>query len=159
MSSLKGTGGKPQNADCYILMERAGNAIKVLVSSKETDQKPRFLLNVSQEGSAEEKFTYAGDLEVMSGEMAAIGETNRKKVLDAIAQTGEEISREGIEKITGLKENAVKNHLKALLSQDGSLITTNGKKGKATRYKRVTGIGREEKPARPNAKTEAFSLS
>ncbi len=156
LSSLKGTGGKPQNADCYILMERAGDTIKVLISTKDGDQKPRFMLNVSPEDSDEEKFTYAGDLAETASDMKAVGEANRKRVLDAIPENGNEVSRDDICRATGLKDNAVKNHLRTLLEQKDSPITTNGRASRAIRYKR---FGRSEMASRPNDATQEFALN
>ena len=148
LSSLKGTGGKPQNADCYILMERTGDTIKVLVSSKETDQKPRFLLRVSPQGSHDEKFIYAGDLGEAAASMKALGESNRQRILESIPKDGSWTSRSFIESATALKPSAVKNHL-AQLVRDGNL-ETNGKRGKAIGYR----ISHAEMSLWPNAASD-----
>ncbi len=134
LSSLKGTGGKPQNADCFILMERTGDTIKVLVSSKESDQKPRFLLKVSPEGSDEEKFTYIGDLEDAANEMRAKGQANRERVYQAVGTNW--MSKKEIKLATGLSSSAVSDHIAALVC-DGKLQKT-GENTK-TRYRRSSG--------------------
>jgi len=149
LSSLKGTGGKPQNADVYILMERTGNAIKVLVSSKETDRKPRFILNVAPEGSGEEKFTYGGDLEDAANDMRLLGENNRQRIIDAFPTNGSWVSRSFLECATGLKTAAVKKHLQALLEE--KKIESNGRGSRAIRYR----FGHAESSLWPNAATNA----
>jgi hypothetical protein len=145
ISSLKGTGGKPQNADVFVLMERTGNQIKVLVSSKDSDIKPRFLLDVAPEGSGEEKFTYVADLSEASNDMRVIGDNNRQRVLDSFPSDGSWISRSFIEGATGLKQAAVKKHLQSLL--EAKKIESNGKGSKAIRYR----IGHAEMASWPNA--------
>ncbi len=131
LSSLKGTGGKPQNADCYILMERTDNTIKVLVSSKDTDKKPRFLLNVSREGSTEEKFTYGGDLSE-GNDMAAIGLANQEKVLNACSDWS---SCKDVVGRTSLTDSTVGKHLRNL--RKAGKIEQLGK-GPSTQYRKST---------------------
>jgi predicted Rossmann fold nucleotide-binding protein DprA/Smf involved in DNA uptake len=128
---MKGTGGKPQNADAYILMERNGDLIKVLVSSKETDKKPRFRLHVSPEGSGEEKFQYAGDLEEASADMKAKGETNRNLVYEAVGPNW--TSKAEVKTATGLSSSTVSDHL-AFLHKEGKVEKTG--ENRATRYRR-----------------------
>jgi 5S rRNA maturation endonuclease (ribonuclease M5) len=132
-SSMKGTGGKPQNADAFILMERTGDKIKVAVSSKDSDKRPRFLLEVSPESSGEEKFQYAGSLEDAANDMKRMGEENRQRVLDAFPKDGSWVTRAFIEGATALKVSAVKNHLQALL--EAKQIECNGKSGRAIGYR------------------------
>jgi 5S rRNA maturation endonuclease (ribonuclease M5) len=147
-SSMKGTGGKPQNADCYILMERSGDMIKVAVSSKDSDRHPRFMLQVSPEGSGEEKFQYAGDLENAANDMRQMGENNRQRILDSFPTDGSWITRSFIEGATGLKTAAVKKHLQSL--QKDKSIECNGKSGKAIGYR----IGHAETTLWPNAASD-----
>jgi hypothetical protein len=151
-SSLKGTGGKPQNADCFILMERTGDKIKIGVSSKDSDRHPRFLLHVSPEGSNEEKFSWAGNLEDAAGDMRILGEINKQHVLDALPKDGSWVTRSLIEGATGLKGTSVKKHLETLIND--KIIESNGKSGKAIRYR----IGRGEMPLRPIVVNEAVSI-
>ena len=134
LSSLKGTGSKLQNADCYILMERTGNTIKVLVSSKETDKKPRFLLEVSPQGSNEEKFTWAGDLEDAANDMRAKGQANRSRVYDAIGLMW--ATKSDIKQVTGLSGSTVADHLAALMN-DGKIEKMG--ENRNTRYLRPSG--------------------
>ena len=89
--------------------------------------------------------------------MKKMGEANRKKVLEAIPDDGREVSREDISEVIGLKDNAVKNHLRSLLADD--LIRTNGKNGRAIRYLRASGIGREEMAPRPIDVNQDFTLT
>ncbi len=156
-SDIKGTGGKVQNADCVISMDKQGDRIRVKVETKEDSNVRYFMLRVSPKGSPDDKFTYMGDLEQMGGDMKALGEANRKKVLEAVPDDGREVSRNDICEATGLQDNAVKNHLRALIAEAG--LKTNGKKGKAIRYMRANGIGREETPPRPNGASQEFTLS
>lgn len=135
LSSLKGTGGKPQNADSYILMERNGDKIKVLVSSKDTDHKPRFLLRVSPEGSKEEKFQYIGDLEDSINDMKAKGQANRNLVYEAVENAWAS-KKEIAARLKGaVSENTVGVHLSALV--DEAKIERIGQ-NRTTRYRKPT---------------------
>jgi 5S rRNA maturation endonuclease (ribonuclease M5) len=131
LNSLKGTGGKPQNADAFILMERHGDRINVLVSSKDSDQKPRFTLRVSPEGSDEEKFQWAGDLEDASNDMKATGRMNRMAVYKAVKTIW--TSKSEVKAVTCLADSTVNDHL-AALCKDGKIQKTGT--NRSTRYRR-----------------------
>jgi hypothetical protein len=60
---IKGTGGKSQNADAIILVrKKKGNQMELKCSSKDADEPINILLNVSEKGSDQEKFTIEADL-------------------------------------------------------------------------------------------------
>ena len=132
---VKGTGGKVQNADCVITMDKAGDRIRVKVESKENSTVYYFMLEVSPEGSDGEKYTFVGDLEQMAGDMKKIGDANRMKVFEAIPADGSETSRDDICRNTGLKARTVNKHLAALVA--AAQVRTNGKESTAIRYGRA----------------------
>jgi len=151
-ADVKGTGAKIQNSDAYYLLSRDGSRLQITGSCKDRDSKVGFLLDVAREGDRSvPKFSYAGDLQQMAGDMAQLGEANRRKVLEMIPAAGT-ISRAEIVAATGLKDPTVKKHLSALL--EVGQIGTNGRKGKAIRYQSATGIGYSQTSLYPNAASD-----
>ncbi|MBN2321252.1 MAG: AAA family ATPase [Acidobacteria bacterium] len=132
-NDVKGSGGKLQNADVFLLMDRQGGKLRISGKSKEWDTQIGFLLDVSQQGSPDEKFTYAGDLVQMGADMAAVGEQNKANVLAAF-DFFEWRSRKQIAQILGISPSTVGKHTASLfnsgdLEQQGT--------GKTTKYRRV----------------------
>ena len=84
LDDIKGTGGKVQNADSIILLERSGRQLKLKASSKDFDEEVGILLNISPQGSGAPKFEYAGELDQMATSSKEKGERNRQAVLDAM---------------------------------------------------------------------------
>jgi DNA-binding transcriptional ArsR family regulator len=152
LNDVKGSGGKLQNADVFLLMDRQNGQLRISGKSKEWDRPIGFLLNVTPQGSTEaEKFTYAGDLEDMAANMKVLGKTNRKKVLEAIP--GDDwVTRAQIVIATGMTDRTVKNHIASLIKSD--LVHTNGREGKAIRYQSGNGIGQGELVLFPNAPSD-----
>jgi hypothetical protein len=146
-SRTKGTGGKIQNADCAISMDKEGDKIRVKIESKDSGDR-FFMLQVAPKSSTEEKFTWIGDLEQIRNDMAAIGQANRQKVNEAIPATGEVSASEIVDIVKTMKLRTVNNHLAALIKD--SKISTNGKEGKAIRYKRAESITQEKCPSCAN---------
>lgn len=131
IEDIKGTGGKAQNADTVILLERTGGKLKLTATSKDLDAPVGFLLDVAPQGSKGEKFTYAGDLEDLIGAQKLKGKENRNRIFDAIG--GDWVTREDVEKVVKLGRSTVSKHLTALfeagqLEQKGS--------GKAIYYRK-----------------------
>ena len=117
LDDIKGTGGKPQNADCIILVQRTPDRkqVKLQSFSKDSDINIRVLLNVSPKGSTEAKFTYAGDLEKTAADMKAKGAENRAKVEAALTTVRQSTSEIG--NAVGLKPDTVRKHLLALAGE------------------------------------------
>lgn len=135
IDDIKGTGGKPQNADCVILMERTPDKkqIRFQAFSKDFDQPVRMLINVAPRGSTGPKFTYAADLEVLGTESKARGEKRREQILMACPVEGL-ISVAELAAAVGLSESTVKRHLRDLVTA-GQLDVLGEKRW--TRYRRI----------------------
>jgi hypothetical protein len=141
-SRTKGTGGKIQNADCAISMDKEGDKIRVKVESKEGSSVKFFMLQVSPKGSMDEKFTWIGDLEQLGSDMAAVGQANQLKVYEAIPETGEISATELAAKVPTIKPRTIQTHLKSLISN--GKVQTNGKKGYSVRYLRAGSFAQEK---------------
>jgi replicative DNA helicase len=134
IDSLKGTGNKPANADAWIMLERGAKGhIRLSASSKDSDRRLGFLLNVAPKGSPEEKFTYAGDIEELADRAAERGEANLAAVLDAITKAGLWVSVDGLQADTKLGAPTVRRHVRTLIDQ--GRVMDNGRKGRAIRYR------------------------
>jgi hypothetical protein len=136
VDDIKGTGGKVQNADCVILMERTKDRKQIAFRafSKDFDDPVAILLNVSSKGSQQPKFTYAGDLDELASDAAKRGEENRSKTLDAMT-AGEWISAPNLKKRLRWAETTVKNHLKQLVTE--GWVKDNGNTGRWKQYQRI----------------------
>ena len=126
IDDIKGTGGKAQNADAVILLEKHGDEISFRSFSKDSDQQLGILLNVSPQGSGEEKFTYAGELE----DSAKHKDHTRSKILQAI-KAGEKVSSGELAKRTKLSTATVPRYLNELVAE--GVLRKEGK-GRWTRY-------------------------
>lgn len=113
IDDIKGTSAKAQNSDAVILMERAGQEIKVHVSSKDTDKQVGFSLCVREQGGTGPKFEYIGTLEAAAVKSSVLGKKNRLRVLQALDAT-EYRSSSTISKTTGLPPSSVRRHLQDL---------------------------------------------
>jgi hypothetical protein len=133
LDDIKGTGSKPQNADCIILIERTTDRkqIKFQSFSKDSDTNIRILLEVSPKGSREAKFKYAADLEALGTQAAERAKVNRNKILQSI--TAEWVAVPTIAKHVGLANSCVQRHLKTLVS-DGK-VEDNGLTGRYRFYR------------------------
>ncbi len=139
IDDIKGTGGKAQNADCVILMERTADRkqIKLQAFSKDFDKPVAMLLNVAPEGSTESKFSLAGDLEDLGGESRKRGEENRNKVLDAMSD-GEWMATSAICEAVGMSSATIRRHLKVLIKDER--VQEDGA-GRWTRYRFINQSG------------------
>ena len=130
LDDVKGTGGKIQNADCTILLERSGSKqIKFQCRSKDFDEHIAILLNVSPQNSGKEKFTYAAELSPESNKQKA--ENTRNKILETLS-TDVWVSPADIN-VDALSKATIRRHLDALLQQ--RLCERQGS-GRATKYRK-----------------------
>jgi hypothetical protein len=138
VDDIKGTGAKPQNADCIILVERTPDRkqAKLQSFSKDSDVNIRFLLDIAPKGSQEAKFKYASDLEALGKQSAAVGDENRRKVAIAMPP-GEWINVPEIAKRVHLAESTVQVHIKKLVEE--KKVGSNGLNGKLRAYRRIAG--------------------
>jgi hypothetical protein len=136
---IKGTGGKAQNADCVILMDRTADRkhIRFMVRSKDFDQEVRIQLAVAPRGSTSPKFTYTADLEQLGANSRERGEKTRTQVLGAMP-LGEWVSAPQIARILHVGKSTAQNHVKRL-AETGQ-IEDNGVEGKYRRYRRIANI-------------------
>lgn len=114
IGDIKGTGGKAQNADCVVLMERTADRkqIKLQAFSKDFDEPVRILLDVAPKGSTEPKFSYAGDLEKLGSASREKGEQTRKRITAAM-KPNEWYSSSDLVKVLNLGERTVRRHLRS----------------------------------------------
>jgi len=97
-----------------VLVRKKTGQLDVYVENKDSDMHPRFLIVVSPKGSGEAKFTWAGDAPERA-DSKETGEQNLEKVYEALGD--ECLSRDEVQKKTGLKKSAVIFHLSVLVSQ------------------------------------------
>jgi DNA-binding transcriptional ArsR family regulator len=151
LNDVKGSGGKLQNCDVFLLMDRKDGKLRISGKSKEWDRPIGFLLDIAPQGTKDTpKFTYAGDLGDMAVNMKQLGEVNRAKVLEAMP-SDDWVTRAQIVTATGMTDRTVKNHIAGLIKS--GLVHTNGKEGKAIRYQSGKGIGKDKVLLFPNATT------
>jgi len=129
---MKGSIAKYGAADFMICLSRTPqeNRMQVYCENKDSDERPRFFLDVSPKGSAEPKFTYGGNIEKAAADMKKVGEDNRARVLAAF--TSEWSGSKEVTFRTNLGGSAVSKHIAHLvmagkLEQKGT--------GRATRYR------------------------
>jgi hypothetical protein len=115
IDDIKGTGGKAQNADCVILLERTPDKkqIKLQAFSKDFDHPVRILLDVAPQGSATAKFTYAGDLEQLGKDSHSRKEANLAKVFEAMP-LAVWVSAPELVEATGMTQKTVQRYLRYL---------------------------------------------
>jgi len=99
LDDIKGTGGKAQNADTIIFLERAGTRqLTFRAMSKDFDEPVGILLNVGAKSSTEPKFKYAGELEKLGAQSRKTAEKNQQDTLGALPDGAEWISRADLAK-------------------------------------------------------------
>jgi DNA-binding transcriptional ArsR family regulator len=133
IEDIKGTGGKAQNADTVILLEKASGKLKLAATSKDLDAPVGFLLDIAPQGSTDAKFTYAGDLEDLIGAQKQKGKENRERILHAIGNDW--ITREDLERRVSLGRSTVAKHLTKL---HGDGILEKKGTGKAIYYRNAS---------------------
>jgi hypothetical protein len=132
IDDIKGTGGKTQNADSVILLQRQGTELKLQCSSKDSDCKIAILLKVSAQGGTGPKFQYVGELQADSESVST------DKVLNAI-KPGEEVSSGELCERTGYSAATVRRAARQWI--DKGVLTTNGKNGRWLLYKKANRDG------------------
>ena len=147
IDDLKGTGGKAQNCDVVILMERTKNREGIVFQSfsKDFDVPVRIELRVAPRGSREAmKFTYVEDVKAEPGR----GGRGRARVLTdeaVLSAFTEWCSTTPAAKTCGVSTATMRRELKRL-EGDGKVVH-NGKKSRNSRYRRAdadtTGIGED----------------
>lgn len=133
IEDIKGTGGKAQNADCVILMERTADRrqIKLQAYSKDFDEPVRILLDVAPRGSTGPKFSYAGDLERLGASSRERGEATRGRILDSM-EAGQWYSSAELAGALGVSDRTIRTHLTTLV--DSGVVASNDGRGKKLRY-------------------------
>ncbi|MBN1566232.1 MAG: AAA family ATPase [Acidobacteria bacterium] len=133
-NDVKGSGGKLQNADAYLLMDRQNGKLRVVGKSKEWDRPIGFLLDISAQGSTGKKFTYAGDLDQMANDMKKMGEENKYRVLEAY-DFSEWRSRADVADRISMSASTVAKHTAVLLKN--AELEQQGI-GRNTKYRRLS---------------------
>jgi putative DNA primase/helicase len=139
IDDLKGTGGKAQNADVVVLLERTADRkqIKFQAFSKDFDNPIRMLLNVAPKGSKEPKFMYVADLDALG--VRPHGNTEeRRKTIVASMTPGEWLSIAEIAKASRTDKKGEKTLQRDLTLLGGRELDVTGEK-KARRYRRRPG--------------------
>ena len=133
IDDIKGTGGKAQNADCVILMERTPDRkqIRFQSFSKDSDQPVRILLDVAPKGSTEPKFKYAGDLDQLAADAKAKGNATAAKILATFKTPEDRLSTSVVAEKTGFSPATVRRHLAFLVESEK--LDTFGK-GRSQKY-------------------------
>jgi hypothetical protein len=134
IDDIKGTGGKAQNADGVLLMQRTPNRkqIRLMASSKDFDVPVRVLLDVAPAGSTGPKFTIAGDLDQLAAEASERGEKTRRRIL-AVMPAGVFMTSGEIATRVKLGRTTVSGHLRQLAASQE--VEHNGKDGKWRMYR------------------------
>jgi RecA-family ATPase len=133
IADIKGTGGKAQNADAVILLERAGGELLFSCNSKESDDWVRIRLAVSRQGGIGHKFQFL-DQQCIDLRPSSSRDAKCEKVLSAFAP-GEQLACAELIKRARLSRSTVDRALKELLQQGA--IRTNDKRGRWIRYSTV----------------------
>ncbi len=132
INDVKGSGGKIQNADVFLLMDRQDGQLRIFGRSKEWDKPIGLLVNVAPQGSHEtEKFSFAGDLELFGVRSTQKGEASKQSILEAVEKSTGRISCGDIVKATHLSKATVRRHLTALV--EAEKVLEEGE-GRWTRY-------------------------
>jgi len=120
IDDIKGTGGKAQNADCVILMERTPDRKQVRFQSfsKDSDQPIRILLDVAPKGSPEPKFKYAGDLDQFAADAKARGNASLAKAHAAFRNPTEKLSSSTVAERAGFSPATARRYLADLVKSE-----------------------------------------
>ena len=113
----RGSSAKYGAADFFICVGRTSQdgRLRVYSENKDADEM-EFFLDVSPKGdTSREKFTWGG--EAASGDRKTVGEKNRKNVLKAVKEAGDDgITNKEVRKKTSLGKSAVTDHLAGLVA-------------------------------------------
>ena len=130
VDDIKGTGGKAQNADSIILLNRSSSDVTVRVLSKDAPTQTAFVLRVATPGSKPPKFQYIQDLSGSSSSAANAKLLRKQEILKAMSP-GTRYSTTDLAKATGIPQPSVARYLKELY--DGKKVKKKGA-GRWTKY-------------------------
>lgn len=117
LNDVKGSGGKLQNADVFLLMDRQDGRLRISGRSKEWDKPIGFLLDIAAQGvKGTEKFTYAGDLEAFAARSKEKGKATQTAVLQAVGP--EWTKSQDIAKSAGISQRTAQEYLKKLVEAE-----------------------------------------
>jgi hypothetical protein len=120
------------SADHVVMLELTGDRrrLEVFVEGKDIDT-GRFFLTVSQRGSQEEKFAYAGSVEEVADAQRAVGNRNREAVFEQLRAKGIPLSVTQLVELLKAKapmsSDTVGRHVKALVLTGRVVLEGNGK--------------------------------
>lgn len=121
--------------------------IKVQGENKDCDEPPMFLIEVSPKNSGLPKFSWAGDIAQLAGDMKAIGDENRERVFETFNDGAWKSTKE-ISLQVSMSRSTVSKHITALVAS-GKLEQT----GKNPKMKyRITTVRGENPPRTPDGK-------
>ena len=133
LNDIKGTGGKAQNADAFLLMDRTGSRLRIQGSSKDSDKPIGFYVDIAPQGVTDQpKFTYAGTIEELAETSRDKKAKNIESVRKALEEAGDWAKCEAIAGKVGLSPSTVARHLDTLIN-DG--LAERMGRGKNTMYR------------------------
>jgi DNA-binding transcriptional ArsR family regulator len=138
IDDLKGTGGKAQNCDVVILMERTPNREGIIFQSfaKDFDLPIRVVLRVAPRGSREIKFLYIEDLRSPSSRgLGRPRAVSREDTLAALPLPGDWVSAVDVAGNLKVSPSTISRSLRSLVAE-GHVID-NAKKGRWKMYSRT----------------------
>ena len=151
LNDIKGTGGKVQNADAFLLMDRTASRLRIQGSSKDSDKLIGFYVDIAPQGATDQpKFKYAGTIEELAASARDKKARNIEAVRKALEEAGDWTKCEAIAQKVGLSPSTVSRHLDKLIEEG---VAERRGKGKNTEYRLKTGgfssgISSEEKASR-----------
>jgi len=137
LNDIKGTGGKVQNADAFLLMDRTASRLRIQGSSKDSDKPIGFYVDIAPQGAKDEaKFKYAGTIEELAASARDKKARNIEAVRKALEDVGDWTKCEAIAQKVGLSPSTVSRHLDKLIEEG---VAERRGKGKNTEYRLKTG--------------------
>lgn len=145
-NDIKGTGGKTQNADVFLLMDRQSGKLRISGKSKEWDRPIGFLLDIAPQGTqGSSKFTYAGNIEEMIRTSKQQGQENRERVLTAVSDYWKD--RDTVSRELDMSKSTAAKYLGQLFDEG---LTERKAKGRGFEYRVIV---RSDKPPRTENET------
>lgn len=143
---LKGPVERYGGADWMVVLaedEHPGR-VEVYAESKDSDQRPHFIIEVAPIGAGGPKLTWVCDVQRLAKGSREVGEANREALL-AVFEPGKWLSPADVGKRvkeTGrpMAERTVRKHLRAMVEGQPPRLVVAGS-GKNTRYTMATGSG------------------
>ena len=133
IDDIKGTGGKAQNADMVILMERRSkDGIKVTCMSKDSADRTAFVLKRATEEGCTPVFSFVGDLKDLVSDSKAAARDREVAILEAM-RPGQEYSSSQLIGVVGVAPSTLRNTLQKMV---GKTIERTGK-NRHTRYQLI----------------------